>query len=495
MAWWAVAAVAVPATVVLLLSATRYDYFGDELYFLAAGRRLSFGYADQGPGLPLLARLMDTLAPDSFFALRLPAVGLTVLAIVVCAMLARELGGGRWAQTLAALGYATSPFLLLQGTMLTTNAVDCALWTVIGWCVVRWVRTRDDRLLLAAALLSAVDMQVKWLIPFFWIVLALSAWLIGPRELVRRPLLWAGGVVVVLTTVPQLIWQARHGWPQLEMGRVIAGEQGILGGRVLFVPLSLILAGWLGVLLLVWGLVALLRRESLRPYRFLAVALVLLYLVFMVLGGRVYYPAGLYAPIIAAGAVVLVVTAAGLKPVGRRALLAGTTLVTVLGAAMTLYATPWIPAEDIAPAADGTQAAINIGTYGQFGWPELTDAVTTAYHTLPPQQRAETILITETYWQASALDEFGHPHLPPVYSPSRGFGYFGTPGDDATTVLYIGETGEQEARLRAQFERVEPVGEVNTRLGFPGNTQDVTIWKCTGRTRSWAQVWPTWMHL
>ncbi|GAB2442111.1 glycosyltransferase family 39 protein [Nocardia tengchongensis] len=491
-AWLTVAAVAVPAAVVLLLSARRYGYFGDELYFLAAGRRPAFGYADQGPVLPLLARLMDTIAPESYFVLRLPAVALTVTAIVLCALLAREFDGGRWAQLLAALGYASSPFLLLQGTMLTTNAVDTALWVIITWLVVRWVRTRNDGLLLAAALVTAVDMQVKWLIPFFWIAVAISSMLCGPRELVRRPLLWAGGVIVVVATVPELLWQARHSWPQLKMGGVIGAEQGILGGRLLFLPMSISLAGYLGALLLLWGLWVLLRWDVLRPYRFLGVTLLLLFAAFLITGGRIYYAAGMYAVMIAAGAVGVVGTAERIAPLWRRLLTAGVAVLALGATAFTLYSTPWRPAEEVHPPKDDAEAAINIGVYGSFGWHELTDEVTRAYDGLTPAERAHAVIITDTYWQASALDEFGRTHLPPLYSPSRGFGYFGTPPDDASAVLAV---GGYEAVLRSQFEHVDPVGKVDTRLGFKGNTQDVTLWKCSARKKPWSQVWPQWMHL
>ncbi|WP_245676983.1 glycosyltransferase family 39 protein [Nocardia acidivorans] len=476
----------------LLLSATRYGYFGDELYFLAAGRRPSFGYADQGPVLPLLARLMDTLVPGSYFVLRLPAVALTVTAIVLCALLAREFGGGRWAQVLAALGYATSPFLLLQGTMLTTNAVDTALWVIITWLVVRWVRTRDDWLLFAAALVTAIDMQVKWLIPFFWLAATASSLVFGPRELVRRPLLWLGGAIVVLATVPELLWQAHHDWPQLEMGRVIGAEQGILGGRLLFVPMSVSLAGFLGALLLLCGVWVLLVWESLRPYRFLGATLILLYLAFLITGGRIYYAAGMYGVLIAAGAVGVVATAERMRTDLRRALVAGIAVLTLGATAFVLYSTPWRSADEVRPPADDAEAAINIGVYGSFGWHELTDEVERVYNGLTPQERATAVILADTYWQASALDELGRDQLPPIYSPSRGFGYFGNPPDDAGVVIAV---GGYEAFMHYQFEHVEPVGKVNTRIGFSGNTQDVTIWKCGGLKNSWSRVWPNLMHL
>lgn len=484
--------IAVVAAAVLVFAASRYGYFGDELYFLAAGRRPGWGYADQGPVLPLVARAMDTLAPGSYLVLRLPAVALTVLATVLCAELARLLGGGRGAQALAAVGYASSPFLLLQGAMLTTNTVDTALWVVTTWLLVRWVQTRRDVLLLVAALVTGVDMQVKWLIPFFWAAVGVGALLAGPRALVRRPMLWAGAGIVLISAVPELLWQAGHGWPELAMGGEIASEQGVLGGRLLFIPLSMLLCGFLGTPLLLAGIWVLLRRSAFRPYRFLGVALVLLYAAFMLIGGRVYYPAGMYAVVIAAGAADVTAALVRMRPPWRRSGMITLAALGISATALILHSTPWRPADRIAPPRNAAQAAVEIGLYGQFGWPELDDAVTRAYDRLPPAERSGAVIITDTYWQASALDELGRTHLPRVYSPSRGFGYFATPPDGATAVIAV---GGPEAGLRSQFQHVEPIGALDTRLGFPGNTQQVTLWKCAGQRKPWSQVWPHWMHL
>ncbi|MGW5388276.1 glycosyltransferase family 39 protein [Nocardia sp. NPDC003963] len=484
--------VAAVAAVVLIVSATRYGYFGDELYFLAAGRRLSAGYADQGPVLPVLAAVMDGIAPGSLVVLRLPAIVVTVVAMVISALIARELGGGRGAQVLTAVGYATSPFLLMQAKTLSTNAIDTALWVLITWLVVRWVRTRRDGLLLAAALVTAVDIQVKWLIPFFWIAVAVTSLALGPRELVRRPLLWAGGAVVLLVSLPSLLWQAGHGWPQLALTAAVREEQQYTGGPVAFVPLAVLLAGVLGAVLLCYGLWALLRHESLRPYRFLGATTVVLTVVFLVTGGRVYYLTGMYGVLFAAGAVALAGAVERAKTTGRRRVLVGSgAVLTALSLVMILGSTPWQPAEDIEPPADDVAAAMNIGLYGEFGWPELAAGVVAAHRTLTPAEQSRSAVLAGSYWQAGALDQLARDELPGVYSPARGFGYFGAPPDSATMVC----VGGDEDRLRAQFAVFEPIGRVDTRLGFLDNTRDVTLWKCAQPRRPWSQVWPEWMHM
>ncbi|MEU7765722.1 glycosyltransferase family 39 protein [Nocardia sp. NPDC049190] len=485
-AFGGVGVVAALATVALAVSIARYGFFGDELYFVAAGRRLAVSYADQGPLLPAISRLMDLVAPNSLVAQRLPAALVTVAAVVITAQIAREFGGGRTAQVLAAGAYATSPFLLVQGDQLATNTIDTALWVVVSWLVVRWVRTRRDSLLLVSGAVTALDMQVKWLIPFFWIALVISVTAYGPRELLRRPMLWWGAALVVVTAAPSLVWQATHGWPQLRLGSVVAAEQATIGGRYTWLPLALASAGLLGGLLLVYGIWTLLRSESWRTYRFLGLLPLVLAVAFLVTDGRPYYAAGCYAALIAVGAVAWTNS-------WRRPRKVATVPLVVLSALLLVYALPLRPEVDIEPVDTQAEAGLEIALYGRFGWSELVAATADIYRALPESERATVIVIADSYWQASALDlhraRFG---LPAVYSPNRGFGYFGTPPDSATTVLWV---GGDEPDVRRHCADVMPVGHADARLGFPGVTRDVTIWRCARPRAPWSQVWPDLLRM
>jgi hypothetical protein len=481
-----VGVVAALGALALLASIGRYGFFGDELYFVAAGRRLAVGYADQGPLLPAIARSMDMLAPNSLVVLRLPAVMVTVAAVVVTAQIAREFGGARCAQVLAAAGYATSPFLLVQGSLLATNTIDTALWVVTSWLVVRWVRTRRDGLLLASGLVTALDMQVKWLIPFFWIAIAVGVAVYGPRELLRRPALWWGAAIVALTTVPGLVWQAAHGWPQLRLGGVVAAEQATIGGRAVWLPLALASAGLIGGMLLVYGVWTLFRAESWRPYRFLGLLPLVLVVIFIATNGRPYYAAGCYGVLIAVGAVRWTQ-----NPRRRRVLL--TVPVLAMSVALLVFSLPLRPEAEIEPVATQAQAGLEIAVYGRFGWSELAAGTAAAYRTLPEPQRASAVVIADSYWQASSLDiDRAAYGLPAVYSPNRGFGYFGSPPDTATTVLWVGGT---EADVRARCAEVAAIGRVDARLGYPGVTRGVTVWRCAKPRAPWSQAWPAMLRL
>jgi Dolichyl-phosphate-mannose-protein mannosyltransferase len=476
-----VAAVAVTAGIVAALSATRYGYYYDELYFIAAGKRPSFSYVDQGPFVPLLARSMDWLFPGSFAALRIPAIVAALVVVVVSAVIARELGGGRAAQVLAAAACSTSFCILGGAATLSTNGIDTALWMLLSWLVVRWVRTRQDGLLLIAGLVTVAALQVKMLVPVFWIAILLAAGCEGRRELVRRPALWWSALAVAVTAIPMLIWQARHGWPQVGMGAVVRGQTNGLFGSLTFIPRALVMCGVLGAVLLVYGAWRLWRSPHLRPYRFLGFAFLLVAAVFTIMGGRTEYGAGIYAAVMAAGAVELAAVRS------RWTAISAVPAVVLSIATFVVWATPWRSASQIAPAADFA-AGVAGQAYGEFGWSQLTSAVANAYQTLPPEQRSSAVIVTERYIQASALDyNRSVAGLPPIFSPKRGFGYFGAPPDTAETVLWVGSNAPD---LRVWFTSVAPVAKFGVRLGMPLVTRDITIWKCTGPTQPWSSMWP-----
>src|SRR5215510_9061485 len=97
--------------------ANRYGYHGDELYFLACGRHLAFGYVDHPPLIPWMARLADELG-GNLLVLRLPAIAAGTGTMALTALLVREWGGGWRAQLLALLCLLVAPAHLRMAAML-----------------------------------------------------------------------------------------------------------------------------------------------------------------------------------------------------------------------------------------------------------------------------------------------------------------------------------------------------------------------------------------
>src|SRR5215831_8043276 len=88
-------AIAGVGVVVLMLTAGRYGYHRDELYFLACARHMAWGFVDQPPITPAIAWLSQTVAPDSLVALRVIPALIYGALVVLAALTARELGANR----------------------------------------------------------------------------------------------------------------------------------------------------------------------------------------------------------------------------------------------------------------------------------------------------------------------------------------------------------------------------------------------------------------
>ncbi|MDT5300880.1 MAG: hypothetical protein QOG79_4122 [Mycobacterium sp.] len=144
-------------------------------------------------------------------------------------LIARELGCDRRAQVFTAAAQATGLWSTLAGHWLTPYSLEPVQWMLLVWLLIRWQRVRDDRLLLVLGVVIGIAAMTKFQV-MLCLVLLVAIAVCGPRDLLGRPLLWAGAALAVLVAVPTLIWQYLHGWPQLRMTPVVAGEAEALYG-------------------------------------------------------------------------------------------------------------------------------------------------------------------------------------------------------------------------------------------------------------------------
>jgi 4-amino-4-deoxy-L-arabinose transferase-like glycosyltransferase len=461
----------------LLTLAGRYGYHRDELYFLRAGREAAFGYVDQPPLTPLLAAAMDALAPGSLFALRVPSALAAAGVVVLTGLLAREFGGGRTAQLLAAAATAVSAVLLLVGHLLSTTTLDLLVWTALSWLLVRALRDGGPWWLAVGAV-AGIGLQNKLQPAFLLAAVVVGILLVGPREVLKSPWPWAGGLVALVLWAPNLVWQALNGWPQLRLAEAIAaGSSGTSEPWYLFLPFQLVLVSPLLVPVWVLGWWRLARDPGLRPWRAFAVAYVLLAVLFMITGGKPYYLAGVYPVLLAAGAGPVVGWARARR--GRTAA-AAATLVASLGL-NALLMLPIVPAGRLGatPIAD-----INYDAGETVGWPRLAAAVEDVRADLPA---GETVaVLTANYGEAGAVDRFA-PSLGPAYSAHNAYWSWGPPPEDAHTVIVV---GYPEERLAPWFARVELAARVDNGVDLDNEEQGAPIWVATDRLAPWSEIWP-----
>ena len=126
-----VLAIAVVLTGLLIAFSDRYGYHRDELYFIECGKHLAWGYPDQPPFVPLVARLMTSLAPGSLVVLRLPSALAGGMLVFLTGLLTRELGGRRAAQSLACAVIALAPVVTGASHLLSTATLNLPVWALL----------------------------------------------------------------------------------------------------------------------------------------------------------------------------------------------------------------------------------------------------------------------------------------------------------------------------------------------------------------------------
>jgi len=473
------AAMAALATMLTAFSG-RYGYHRDELYF----RMLSpgWGYVDQPPLTPVLARLSRMIA-DEPWAMRIPATLATVASVWILVLITRELGGGRCAQALCAWGYAFASLPLIMGHALLTSTIDLPVWPAIVLFIIRTQLRKQPQWWLAAGLVVGLSMYNKLLVAVLLLSLAVGLLLTGPRRVLWSKAVLAGMALALFVGLPNLVYQATHGWPQLSVGRALAAQN---AGEVhlMMVPFLFLILGPPLVPIWVAGLVNLVRRPEWRALRFLAAAFPVLLVVVFVMGSQVYYPFGLLAVLFAIGCV-----PAEAWLVGRLRRRVAVTAVAANAAVSLALGLPVIPLTALGATP---VPAINQVAQDTIGWPTYVRQIADVYANLPAPDRRRTVIIASNYGEAGAVDRYGGSYqLPAVYSGLNDLYYQRRPPASATGAVFV---GGQLGRAHSLFRSCVVAGHLDNGLGVDNEEQGEPIAVCQGPIGGWPVVWPALQH-
>ncbi|HEX6896604.1 MAG TPA: glycosyltransferase family 39 protein, partial [Bryobacteraceae bacterium] len=403
--------------VVHLFSSHQYGYFIDELYYLACSEHLAWGYVDQPPLIAAIAKTARLLFGDSLAAIRFfPALAGAML-VLLTGWMARELGGKRFAQLLAALTVLAAPAFLGLDSLLTMNAFEPLFWMGCAFILVRIIKSGNQKLWLWFGLLAGMGLENKHSMLMFGFAL-IAGLLVSPeRKFMRSGWFWLAGLIAFALFLPNLIWNVQHHFPFLELQANIRRSHRnvdlslltFFGQEILdMLPLSLPI--WAGGL---WYFLFSKSGRGLRPfgYAFLITAGIIIFL-----DPRVYYLFPAFPMLMAAGAVFWEQTLAAPRFAALKA--AYPMLMLLMAVVIAPVAMPVLPVEDYIRYTEAIhlqQPRIENAQLGplpqlfadQFGWEEMTQVVASAYSQLPPEVRPKTAIFAQNYGQAGAIDFFG----------------------------------------------------------------------------------------
>ncbi len=479
-----------------------YGFFIDEFYYLACADHLAFGYVDHPPLSIVLLWLIRAAIGDSLAALRVVPALAGAATVLLTGFMARRLGAGAWGQGLAAGAVAAAGILQVMFSFYSMNALSALMWTICFWILIEIERRDEPRLWLVVGALAGLEMQNKH--TFVLLLLGLAAGMILTRA--RRHLasrwLWLGLAVMLGILLPNVLWQAAHGWPSIEFYRnadlyknVPTPPLEVLWQQVLFMnpaTLPVWLAGLIFFLFLPGG-------RSLRHLGWIFVILLALMLV-----GQKSRPdriASAYTALFAGGGLVLEELArrrgfAWLRLALPAALVIGGGALAPLGLpllsprltgayAAALGITPQIE------SGEGKRTPIPQWLADRLGWEELVADVVAVAAEIDPAERDRAIILAPSYGQGGAIERLGRGRgLPPVYALQNSYSEWGPPPDPVPVAIII---GLEESTVRQLYREVR-MARIHDCDGCMPWRDEVPIWLARGPRVTFKEAWPHLIH-
>lgn len=465
--------------VIHLFTNHQYGFHQDALAFIANGLRLDWGYVAYPPVTPFIGRIGYELFGLSLVGIKAFGALAQCVAMVVTGLMAKELGGGRLAQTVASIGAGIGVMSLLMGTLFQYITFDYLWWVLLLYGMIRLLKTENPRWWVVIGLCLGLGVMTKYTVVFLVASLVMTVLLTQLRQHLFSRWLWAGALLSFVIVLPNLVWQVQHDFISLDFLTFISARDRALGRADGFFSQQLYVNVNPFVLpLAIWGLYFYL-SEAGRRYRPLGYIFVLTLLLFAVAQGRFYYSAPLYPMLLAAGAVQGEKWLAGRSQKQKKRALGVTGGFLFVGAVIGI-----VLALPIAPLNSGLWD-VTSGVHGNFidqlGWEALAETTADIYERERSAYSSLGIL-TANHGLTGAFELYGTANgLPSPISPANTHWLHGYGDPPPEAVLAVGFELET---LSDFFAECREVGV------FDNMYRSFTIYLCRDLKGEWEEIWP-----
>jgi MFS family permease len=442
-----------------------YGYFIDEPYYIACALNPAFGYVDHPPLAPLILTVFQFVFGTSVYAIRvLPALAQAV-SVVLTGILAKEIGGGRFAQVLAACAMVASPTILAFGGFYSMNAFELLFAIGAMYYTVRMIKENNTKRWIVLGVLMGLGMMNKHTFGVFAIALVFSLLIAGKWKLVANRWFLVGALCGFVIFLPNILWQVAHNYPSLEFYKNITELKNVYTPPLAFIagqiqgmsPFTVPI--WLG------GIFFVIFFKGTREFRFLSALFVSLFLFMMISGtsrsDRLMFT---YPAVFAGGgmmfeALVVKYNARWLKGVLVGLLFAGTAMVFPVVLPCLSYEQVQAYTEFLGVNTEierGKKPPLPQLLADRIGWEEKVDLVVRAYQGLTDEDKREAIIAAGNYGQAGAIEVYGKKYgLPPVVCGHNTYYLWSKDRLRGSIVLRLTQAENYDG-LKERFESVEP---------------------------------------
>ncbi len=480
----------------LVLFAGNYGLFRDEFYYLECSKHLDWGYVDQPPFSILVLAVSRILFGESILGIRIFAYAASCGIIFVTGLIAREMSGNKFAQSVSAFAAVFCGTILGAGSIFSMNSFDILFSSLIFFLLIRLIKSENKKLWIPLGIIFGIGLQNKLSPVFIAFGLAVGMALTKHRKYFLSKELYIGAAIAFLIFLPNIIWQIANSFPTIEFMRNAASRKNQPLGVIGFLSGSIMELNPFFIFFLLTAIYFLVFNKTGRQFALIAWTLILIFFVFVFFNGKPYYMGILFPVIIAAGVVgAEILIDKYINSWGRYALI----ILILIPAAVSVtpFAIPVLNVEafigfsgslGVKPGSGERQ---HLGILPQFyadrfGWKEMVEEVAAAYNKLSEDEKKNVVIFAQNYGEAGAIDYYGKQYgLPKAYSAHNNYWFWGPPQNfNGEAAIVVGSNKQDNSKF---FEQVELSGTLENKYAMP--YENVGIFICRKAKISLQQGW------
>ena len=430
-----------------------YGFHRDELLHLSASEHLDWGFMEFPPFIGLLGKVSHFFFDYSLLGVRLFPTLAGVAILVLCCLMAIELGGKQKATLMAGICVLAFLPFYRNHTLFQPVAFDQLFWTLGFYYVIKFINTENKKYLILLGVTLGLGLMNKYTMLIWAFGLFVGLFFYKKSNLFKNKWLYISAFIAVLIFLPNIVWQIQHNFPFLKHWQALKESQLSemnpfdFGLEQLKFPFTLMIS--------LFGVFALFADRNLKKYRMVAVAVVVIFLTMWLLHSKAYYVFGIY-PVLFAGGAVKLEAFFSKKPSWIYAI---AFVVLVPSVYFIPEATPILPIEKYIEYKGLRQkngrVELTADYADMFGWEEQVKLVDSIYQSLSPAEKQHCVLWAKNYGEAGALKILGKPyHLPNPICRHGSFWVWGYGNKDATVWISL---GNEKSSVEYVFEEVELV--------------------------------------
>jgi hypothetical protein len=415
------------------LQSPAYEPHRDEFLYLAEGSHPAFGFMEVPPLLSIFAWLTQHLGNSMFWIKCWPSL-FGALNLILIGKIIISLGGKQFALFLLFCGFFFSVFIRVH-FLFQPNLLEVFFYSVIGYGLIQYIKTSENRWLYFTALGAGLGMLSKYSVAFYLVSLVPALLLTRQRTIFLNRHFYFALFFAFLIFLSNLLWQIVHHFP------VVYHMHELTSSQLQYVPTADFLKDQLLMFFpccFIWvtGFFYLLLDQRARPYIFLCWAYLGVIAILLWFHGKNYYALGLYPVLLGFGSLAIEQWA-----VRRRYFLryVFSLIIIVFGIYFTFAGLPIMKPEKLVVFYEKTHAR---GTgilrwedqqdhplpqdfADMLGWEEMAAKTAAAFHSVDSSQQANTIIFCDNYGMAGAVNYYSKKyHIPQPYSDNASFLYW-----------------------------------------------------------------------